>query len=147
MSNKKNCQSEEKNAVFFLKQYQYNKFIRNKKRKFHFQYSFLFENVLKLNHERRTLVLDSLVNIFNLCSIGQLIQQNGIASSKSSQETYVKIKYRLENNGSEPRLNDIGVRLSICLTIDVSRSEPRLNDIGGRRQSTNNGDNMGSEHS
>ena len=28
----------------------------------------------------------------------------------SSQETYVTIKYRLENNGSEPRLNDIGVR-------------------------------------
>ena len=29
---------------------------------------------------------------------------------ESSQEAYVKIKYRLENNGSEPRLNDIGVR-------------------------------------
>ena len=27
---------------------------------------------------------------------------------ESSQETYVKIKYRLENNGSEPRLNDMG---------------------------------------
>ena len=29
---------------------------------------------------------------------------------ESSQEAYVTIKYRLENNGSEPKLNDIGVR-------------------------------------
>ena len=29
---------------------------------------------------------------------------------ESSQEAYVTIKYRLENNGSEPRLNDIGAR-------------------------------------
>ena len=32
---------------------------------------------------------------------------------ESSQEAYVTIKYRLENNGSEPKLNDIGVRLVI----------------------------------
>ena len=29
---------------------------------------------------------------------------------ESSQEAYVTIKYRLENNGSEPKLNDRGVR-------------------------------------
>ena len=31
---------------------------------------------------------------------------------ESSQEAYVTIKYRLENNGSELRLNDIGTRQS-----------------------------------
>ena len=43
------------------------------------------------------------------CNLNYLISV--IASKKSFQETYVTIKYRLENNGSEPRLNDIGVRL------------------------------------
>ena len=33
----------------------------------------------------------------------------------SSQEAYVTIKYRLENNGSEPKLNDIGARLKTRL--------------------------------
>lgn len=64
------------------------------------------------------------------CNLDYLVID--IASTKSSQETYVTIKYRLENNGSEPSLNDIGVRLSICLTIDVSRSEPSWIDIGVR---------------
>ena len=42
------------------------------------------------------------------CNLDYLVSD--IASKKSSQETYVTIKYRLENNGSEPRLNDIGTR-------------------------------------
>ena len=51
----------------------------------------------------------------------------------SSQETYVTIKYRLENNGSEPRLNDIGVRQGSSGMVALSGSEPRLNDIGVRQ--------------
>ena len=40
----------------------------------------------------------------------------------SSQEAYVTIKYRLENNGSEPKLNDIGVRLILGIGMTVLRS-------------------------
>ena len=39
---------------------------------------------------------------------------------ESSQETYVKIKYRLENNGSESRLHGIGVRLILSFLKFVS---------------------------
>ena len=49
---------------------------------------------------------------------------------ESSQEAYVTIKYRLENNGSEPRLNDIGTRLSLSYEYFALGSEPKLNDIG-----------------
>ena len=52
---------------------------------------------------------------------------------ESSQEAYVTIKYRLENNGSEPKLNDIGVRLEGILPDNEHSSEPKLNDIGVRR--------------
>ena len=51
---------------------------------------------------------------------------------ESSQEAYVTIKYRLENNGSEPKLNDIGVRQSLTFLNIITRSEPKLNDIGVR---------------
>ena len=57
---------------------------------------------------------------------------SGIASPTSSQEAYVTIKYRLENNGSEPRLNDIGVRRDVLNKAEYKCSEPRLNDIGVR---------------
>ena len=50
----------------------------------------------------------------------------------SSQETYVTIKYRLENNGFEPKLNDIGVRQRNTNTFYVICFEPKLNDIGVR---------------
>ena len=43
---------------------------------------------------------------------------------ESSQETYVTIKYRLENNGSEPRLNDICVRHSYNFMYESISSEP-----------------------
>ena len=59
---------------------------------------------------------------------------SAIASKKSSQETYVTIKYRLENNGSEPRLNDIGVRQIEGILVFRISSEPRLNDIGTRQK-------------
>ena len=36
------------------------------------------------------------------------------------------------NIGSEPRLNDIGVRHTNNRLLDVISSEPRLNDIGVR---------------
>ena len=65
------------------------------------------------------------------CNLDYLV--SNIASKKSSQETYVTIKYRLENNGSEPRLNDIGARLSECIHWLFYSSEPRLNDIGARQ--------------
>ena len=64
------------------------------------------------------------------CNLDYLVID--IVSTKSSQETYVTIKYRLENNGSEPRLNDIGVRLSPFTYFPFICSEPRLNDIGVR---------------
>ena len=51
----------------------------------------------------------------------------------SSQETYVTIKYRLENNGSEPKLNDIGVRHLFYVPLCLQSSEPKLNDIGVRQ--------------
>ena len=51
---------------------------------------------------------------------------------ESSQEAYVTIKYRLENNGSEPKLNDIGARPLRCTISIISSSEPKLNDIGAR---------------
>ena len=51
---------------------------------------------------------------------------------ESSQEAYVTIKYRLENNGSEPKLNDIGIRPKSSIAFIVFSSEPRLNDIGVR---------------
>ena len=66
------------------------------------------------------------------CNLNHLISV--IASKKSSQEAYVTIKYRLENNGSEPRLNDIGVRHSSALALVALGSEPRLNDIGTRQK-------------
>ena len=66
------------------------------------------------------------------CNLDYLV--SGIASKKSSQETYVTIKYRLENNGSEPRLNDIGARLMLSDSDKLICSEPRLNDIGARQR-------------
>ena len=51
----------------------------------------------------------------------------------SSQEAYVTIKYRLENNCSKPRLNDIGVRLEQQCFLNSLSSEPRLDDIGARQ--------------
>ena len=50
----------------------------------------------------------------------------------SSQETYVTIKYRLENNGFEPKLNDIGVRHEDKDVLGPVSFEPKLNDIGVR---------------
>ena len=64
------------------------------------------------------------------CNLYYLV--NGIASKKSSQEAYVTIEYRLENNGSKPRLNDIGVRQALLSLPPSACSEPRLNDIGVR---------------
>ena len=52
---------------------------------------------------------------------------------ESSQEAYVTIKYRLENNGSEPKLNDRGVRRKPLISVSVTCSEPKLNDIGVRQ--------------
>ena len=66
------------------------------------------------------------------CNLDYLV--SGIASKKSSQETYVTIKYRLENNGSEPRLNDIGARRKWKIEDEWKSSEPRLNDIGARHR-------------
>ena len=43
---------------------------------------------------------------------------------ESFQETYVTIKYRLENNGSEPKLNDIGARQDSRWKDSQRRSEP-----------------------
>ena len=51
---------------------------------------------------------------------------------ESSQEAYVTIKYRLENNGSEPKLNDIGARPVRQVSLLIKCSEPKLNDIGAR---------------
>ena len=51
---------------------------------------------------------------------------------ESSQEAYVKIKYRLENNGSEPSWNDIGVRPQTFHFHNYLDSEPSWNDIGIR---------------
>ena len=79
------------------------------------------------------------------CNLDYLV--SGIASKKSSQETYVTIKYRLENNGSEPRLNDIGARRGCCFASTSSSSEPRLNDIGARRVAMSNGRSTRSEPS
>ena len=56
------------------------------------------------------------------CNLDYLVSD--IASKKSSQETYVTIKYRLENNGSEPRLNDIGARRVAMSNGRSTRSEP-----------------------
>ena len=53
---------------------------------------------------------------------------------ESSQEAYVTIKYRLENNGSEPKLNDRGVRRNSNSIYPWSGSEPKLNDRGVRPQ-------------
>ena len=77
------------------------------------------------------------------CNLDYLV--SNIASKKSSQETYVTIKYRLENNGSEPRLNDIGARLLLGCSILGIGSEPRLNDIGARRVAMSNGRSTRSE--
>ena len=68
------------------------------------------------------------------CNLDYLVSD--IASKKSSQETYVTIKYRLENNGSEPRLNDIGARQIRLSCLHQASSEPRLNDIGARQITT-----------
>ena len=68
------------------------------------------------------------------CNLDYLVSD--IASKKSSQETYVTIKYRLENNGSEPRLNDIGARRWKFVSQTSKSSEPRLNDIGARQITT-----------
>lgn len=43
---------------------------------------------------------------------------------KSFQETYVKIKYWLENNGFEPKLNDMGVRRNVRIINGSTCSEP-----------------------
>ena len=64
---------------------------------------------------------------------------------ESSQEAYVTIKYRLENNGSEPKLNDIGVRQRLGFFLSLLCSEPKLNDIGVRRNGRYNADMNGSE--
>ena len=53
------------------------------------------------------------------CNLDYLVSD--IASKKSSQETYVTSKYRLENNGSEPRLNDIGARLTVLEDVPISQ--------------------------
>ena len=64
------------------------------------------------------------------CNLDYLVID--IVSTKSSQETYVTIKYRLENNDSEPSLNDIGVRQNNYTIMISKSSEPSLNDIGVR---------------
>ena len=51
---------------------------------------------------------------------------------ESSQEAYVTIKYRLENNGFEPKLNDIGTRHHCVVRSLLYIFEPKLNDIGTR---------------
>ena len=60
---------------------------------------------------------------------------NSTVRHRKSEEfprSLCQIKYRLENKGSEPRLNDIGVRLLGLVKPDKFSSEPRLNDIGVR---------------
>ena len=37
----------------------------------------------------------------------------------SSQETYVTIEYRLENNSFEPKLNDIGTRHTLSILDNI----------------------------
>ena len=62
---------------------------------------------------RRTLVLDSLVNIFNLYGVSLINSTVRHRKSEEFPRSLCQIKYRLENKGSEPRLNDIGVRLTL----------------------------------
>ena len=64
---------------------------------------------------------------------------------ESSQETYVTIKYRLENKGSEPKLNGIGARRKIEIAANASSSEPMLNDIGVRLITFLDNSEIGSE--
>ena len=45
-----------------------------------------------------------------------------------------KIKYGLENNGSEPSQNDIDTRLITLTNLTLQCSEPSQNDIDTRRK-------------